>query len=530
MDHDVLIAGGGPVGMGLAIELGLRGIRVGVIERHERPQPIPKGQNLTQRTMEHMRRWGIEDAIRAAKTIPRGVGLGGLTAYGSLLGGYHYDWYKRAAVHAYYYAENERLPQYRTEQVLRARAGAIDGVDVRYGWSLTGLDQDADGVTAALANAEGETARLRAPFLVGCDGSGSTTRRAAAIGETRRDHDRLMALVVFRSPEFFDLVARFPDKQFYNVLHPDLDGYWMFFGMAEWGQTAFFHAPVPADTNRDNFDFAAYLHRAVGKEFALELDYVGFWELRIALADRYRAGRVFIAGDAAHSHPPYGGYGINTGLEDARNLGWKLAAHLKGWGGQALLDSYQAERRPVFASTATDFIERFIEEDRAFLRRYDPNTDRARFEAAWRERGACSATLGVSTYAPHYAGSPVVQAVAGATPSAVGTHDFAARPGCHLPPQRLGNGTTVDACLGAGFTFIDLAGEPAPDTLLDEAARLGIPLTIVSEPSPEARQAYGCQAILVRPDDFIAWTGDDAVGCAAQLARFVGRRSLRRHG
>ena len=128
------------------------------------------------------------------------------------------------------------------------------------------------------------------------------------------------------------------------------------------------------------------LTRAVGQPFALELDYVGLWDLRVAIANDYRKGRAFVAGDAAHSHPPYGCYGINTGFEDARNLGWKLAAVIQGWGDEALLDSYYAERRPVFASTARDFIERFITEDRAFLETYNPDRDRAAFEAAWHSR------------------------------------------------------------------------------------------------------------------------------------------------
>ena len=104
-------------------------------------------------------------------------------------------------------------------------------------------------------------------------------------------------------------------------------------------------------TTRDNFDFQAFLETAVGASIDLEFDYVGFWELRLSLADDYGKGRVFIAGDAAHSHPPYGGYGVNTGFEDARNLSWKLAACLQGWGDDRLLDSYGAERHPVFAST-----------------------------------------------------------------------------------------------------------------------------------------------------------------------------------
>ena len=121
-ETEVIIVGGGPVGFGLALELGLRGISCVVVERYVTPQPIPKGQNLTQRTMEHFRAWGLEKEVRAAAPIPVEFGIGGLTAYGSLLSEYHYDWYQRALVRPYYVCDNERLPQYSTEAALRARA------------------------------------------------------------------------------------------------------------------------------------------------------------------------------------------------------------------------------------------------------------------------------------------------------------------------------------------------------------------------------------------------------------------------
>ena len=156
------------------------------------------------------------------------------------------------------------------------------------------------------------------------------------------------------------------------MLHPDLKGYWQFFGRVDLGTTWFFHAPVPLGTTKDNFDFRRYLHEAAGAEFDVAFEHIGFWDLRFAIADSYRTGRVFIAGDAAHSHPPYGGYGINTGLEDARNLGWKLAAALQGWGGAGLLDSYGEERRPVFESTARDFIEKSIDTRPRFPGGFDP--------------------------------------------------------------------------------------------------------------------------------------------------------------
>ena len=150
------------------------------------------------------------------------------------------------------------------------------------------------------------------------------------------------------------------------------------------GEGFFFHAPVPRDASRETFDFLGLLREAAGFELQAEFDHVGFWDLRVLVAREYRKGRAFIAGDACHSHPPYGGFGLNTGLEDAVNLGWKLTAALEGWGGETLLDSYGEERRPIFVETGEAMIAGGIEADRAFLERYSPSKDRAEFEQAWK--------------------------------------------------------------------------------------------------------------------------------------------------
>ncbi|WP_458095713.1 FAD-dependent monooxygenase [Roseomonas sp. WA12] len=519
----VAIIGGGPVGMGLAIALGQRGIACTLVERHVSPQPIPKGQNLTQRTMEHMHLWGAETALRAARTIPKSYGIGGMTAYGTLLGDYHYDWLQRELVRPYYFTDNERLPQYATEAVLRARAAELPAVTTVYGWSAEAVEQDANGVRVTIAERNGPGRRiLRADYAVGCDGSRSTLREAAGITQTRSDHDRLMVLLVFRSTGLHELLSRFPGKSYYNVLHPDLAGYWQFFGRVDLGATWFFHAPVPAGTTKDNTDFRALLHRAAGAEFEVEFEHIGFWDLRFAIADSYRQGRLFVAGDAAHSHPPYGGYGINTGLEDAANLAWKLAAVLQGWGGPELLDSYDAERRPVFASTAGDFIERSINADRDFLAAFDPARDRAAFEAEWtaRQSGAKSE---VASFEPNYEGSPIV-AGAGGSPSAMGSHLFAARAGHHLAPQPLPSGRNVFESLGSGFTLLSTAPDSASAAKFRrEAAQRGIPLEVVLM-GDEARKAYEANTILVRPDQFVTWAGDGSEP-AALLARATGALS-----
>ena len=176
-ETDVVIIGGGPVGLGLAIELGQRGIRCIVAERYNQPQLIPKGQNLTQRTMEHFHFWGAEPQLRAARTIPPEYGIGGLTAYGSLLSNHHYDWLQRELVKPYYFKDNERLPQYETERVLRERVSEIACVETLYGWECQSITQNDTTTHVMLAERSGqEVKHIRAQYVVGCDGSRSKTR------------------------------------------------------------------------------------------------------------------------------------------------------------------------------------------------------------------------------------------------------------------------------------------------------------------------------------------------------------------
>ncbi|MDB5567323.1 MAG: Monooxygenase, FAD-binding protein [Tardiphaga sp.] len=520
----VVIVGGGPVGLGLAIELGQRGIRCLLVERYVSPQPIPKGQNLTQRTLEHFYFWGAEPELRAARTIPRDYGIGGMTSYGTLLSGYKYDWLQRELVRPYYFTDNERLPQYATEAVLRHRVSQLQSVETVYGWGAESLEQDAHGAQVVIAERKGDRRRVvQADYVVGCDGSRSLVREAAGITQTMSDHDRLMVLLVFRSTGLHKLLERFPNKSFYNVLHPDLKGYWQFFGRVDLGTTWFFHAPVPLGTTKDNFDFRSYLHLAVGEKFDVEFEHTGFWDLRVATADRYRKGRVFIAGDAAHSHPPYGGYGINTGLEDVANLGWKLAAALQGWAAPGLLDSYGEERRPVFASTARDFIEKAIESDKEFLAAFDPAIDKNAFEAEWLARSS-GARSEVNSFEPNYEGSSLVAGPPGSVCSAIGSHEFAARAGHHLAPRQLASGRNVFEELGTGFTLIDLgAAESAVAELKRTAEASGVPFRVVRDDSVESREFYKATLILVRPDQFIAWVSDDGAKVPADvISRAVG--------
>ncbi|MEC7494715.1 MAG: FAD-dependent monooxygenase [Pseudomonadota bacterium] len=527
---DVIIVGGGPVGIGLAIDLALQGVRTTVVERHDSIQRIPKGQNLTPRTGEHFRRWGVTEAIRAASPIPRNYGSGGIASYRTFMSDYHYEWFNRAKIVDYYAATNERLPQYETEAVLRARAAEFDTITLLTGWSFDTLDQDDDGVTVRISQTKGDSQlTLSARYLVGCDGARSPVRAAAGITRTTDPHDRLMALLVFHSRQLHEKLSAYGDKTIFNAINPEMNGYWQFLGRVDLDCNWFFHAPVPAGTTRDNFDFHAFLEKAVGEPIDVEFDYVGFWELRLSLADDYGKGRVFIAGDAAHSHPPYGGYGVNTGFEDVRNLSWKLTACLRGWGGDCLLDSYGAERHPVFASTRDDFIVRSIIEDRAFTEAHDPNRDLADFEKAWARRAAGDDSM-VTQYLPHYAGSPIVCGRSDARSGATGTHAFSALAGHHLSPPSLPDDAELWDQLGPGFTLMNLTGDTTmTDAFASAANAHDVPLKTLDLATAGLVDFYQADAILLRPDHFVAWAGSarqtDAESILDRATGRVGDRS-----
>jgi 2-polyprenyl-6-methoxyphenol hydroxylase-like FAD-dependent oxidoreductase len=525
--HQVVIIGGGPVGIALTVELGLRGISCALVERRLEPQLIPKGQNLTQRSMEHFHSWGVADGVRAVRMLPPEFPMSGIVAYRDLSNEYWYAPPLREIVNSYYFEPNERLPQYLVENVLRKRMAQLDTVDARFGWTTEKIEQDESGVRVTIAKEGGAREILEADYAVGCDGSHSTIRRQIGIERSGADFDQIMVLALFRSKELHEKLKRFPPRSTYRVLHPELKGYWQFFGRVDVGERWFFHSPVPANTTRDNYDFQGLLEKSAGFPFAADFDYVGFWDLRIAVAETYQVGRAFIAGDAAHSHPPYGGYGLNNGLDDVANLGWKLAAKLKGWGSDALLASYTEERRPIFKETGENFIEAGIQRDAVFLARYSPDKDRAEFERAWKDHAGAAAPR-VLTYEPHYEGSPIVFGPPGAASSASGSHTFKARAGHHLPPQLLSSGHNVFEELGPDFTLLAFDADDRSVQAFETAAKaLHVPLKIVRDSYGDGREAYEAKMILVRPDRYIAWTGPSAPGdTAALLGKVVGRTKV----
>jgi 2-polyprenyl-6-methoxyphenol hydroxylase-like FAD-dependent oxidoreductase len=519
--QQVIIVGGGPVGVALAVDLGLRGVTCTVVERHTEPQRIPKGQNLTQRTLEHFYFWGLIDEARGARVMPNKYPIGGVTAYKNMMSEYWFAPPGRELVQSYYYEENDRMPQYQLEAVLRDKMAMLPTVTGLFGHSAKRIAQDADGVRVTVVD-EGsphDESVLEADYVVGCDGGHSLVREQVGIERRGSDFDQKMLLAVFRSKDLHQAFERFPERTTYRAMDPELEGYWLFFGRVDVGEGWFFHAPVPLETTTDNYDFQALLNRAAGFEFNAEFEHVGFWDLKVAVADRYQAGRVFIAGDAAHSHPPYGGFGLNNGLEDVVNLGWKLAAKLEGWGGEALLESYSEERRPIFWETGEDFIAAGINADREFLGRYSPEQDRAEFEEAW---DAMAAKSRMSVYEPNYEGSSVVLGPDGGVCSAHGTHTFTARVGHHLPPVRLSSGRGVHEEFGTGFTLLAFGADDHAVSAFEQAAQsANVPLKVVRDSYGGGREAYEARMILVRPDQYVVWCADEAPGDAGSVMRTV---------
>jgi len=537
----VAIVGGGPSGLILAIELGRRGVSCVLLEEDATPPTLPKANATTSRTMEHYRRLGFAAEIRALglpEDYPQDI------AYFTRYTGYELARLpgrsRREAIAAREGADSRwptpeplhRVQQMYIEAILKTHAQRWPGADVRFGWRARKLEQREGGVTLEAEEVStGKIQRIDADYAVGCDGPRSLVRASLGIGYeglAREERDFMggkMLAVHIRSSALRELVPRawqyWAMNREQRALLNAIDGreLWVL------------HVQLP----RAGADPAVYaresLVKASGRDFPFEILGIAEWTAGFTLvAERFGAGRAFIAGDAAHLFTPTGGQGYNTSVDDASNLGWKLAAVCQGWGGPGLLASYESERRPIalrntrFARAMAESIGRI--ELPAEVEDAGPAGDAAR--AALGERLLRHAATEFEIPGIHlgvcYPDSPIV--LSDGTPAPPDDwHRYTpnAIPGARAPHIWLADGVSIFDRFGRDFTLVRFDASLDVRPIEAAALRRGVPLEILDISGDEARDLYARDLALVRPDHHIAWRGNALPGDAdALLARAVG--------
>ncbi|MFC0388832.1 FAD-dependent monooxygenase [Muricoccus vinaceus] len=531
-DPEVLIVGAGPVGLAAAIELGHRGVRCLVVERNDRVGYAPRAKTTNVRTREHLRRWGIADALRRASpihpdrpsTIIFATRMDGpeLARFEDALNG------TRARTNLYA-EEAQWVPQYVLEEVLRAHATSLPGVEVRFREELVSLGESDEAVACVIRDlASGATRHVRSAYVIGADGSRSAVR--GAIGARMTGAGALAANinVIFRAPGLAARGRHGPGIMYWmvNADVPSVLG-----PLDEAGLWSFIATRLPDGHDPAAIDPVELIRRGTGlPDLAVEILRTDPWVAQELIADRYATRRVFLAGDAAHLHPPFGGFGMNMGIGDGVDLGWKIAATLRGWGGPALLASYEAERRPVHQRTIAESVVNYglvgnhlvqpgLEEDGPLG------------EATRREVGAIIRmtkvrefmTLGL-VLGTHYGNSPLVVPDGSPAPAESATvYVPSARPGCRAPHLWLADGTSLFDHFGPGFTLLVTEGAAAAaGPFAAAAAARDLPLTVLAPGDPRLRPRYEAALCLIRPDGHVAWRGMSAEGAGAILDRARG--------
>lgn len=541
----VLIVGGGPCGLVLASELGRRGVSAILVDQKPSTAFNPQANATQARTMEHFRRLGFAEEIRSlGLPIDFPTDIAYFTRYA------HHELarfrlpsagqaVKRVKQLSGSWSAAElphRVSQKFVEQVLRRHAEKLPGISINYGWRLVRFAEDASGIHALIERvADGKTKTVDASYLVGADGPRSAVRQALGIAylgdqEIVRDFfGGRMHAVYLRAPDFYRVVPHPP--AWMNVTFNRERRAFM---AAVDGKGEFaFHTQLRPHENEDEItpDRAAAMFRAaVGVPIDIEILSHGTWTAGFALvAERFQHGRVFVAGDAAHLFTPTGGLGYNTAVEDAVNLGWKLASVVRGQAGAGLLKSYEAERQPI-AIRNTGFAKKFADSIGTFMPAPEIEDDTAEGRRTRREAGDYLATHGKAefdipgiTFGSRYDGSPVIFDDGTAPPrDDANVYVPSAKPGGRAPHLWLSDGNSLYDSFGFDWTLLQFSDEAKGDGLIAAAARAGIDLKVVQVRAEGARDLYGSDLVLVRPDQIVAWRSNGAADPEAILNRALG--------
>ena len=521
IETPVLIVGGGPIGLALAADLGRRGVPTLLVEKSDNTIGPAKMLEVSVRTMELCRTLGVVDEVRnwgfpfdypfdnAFVTDMQGYEIGRLSA--PSLGEQRSSEFSPE--------RGMMCPQTWFDPILQKHARSFPHVTIRHRVKLERFVQDEDGVTATLTDqTNGAAEHVRAKYLIGCDGFVSTVRDALGI-EVRGEHHIDWSMNVYlRIPDFFSYHDKKPAIRYVYV---GPEGTWSFITLVD-GKDLWRLQFVGVDENKlQSLDIAALVRRAMGREVHYTIEDKTLWVRKRTVADRFSAGRVFLAGDSAHAHPPNGGLGMNTGIQDAFDLAWKLAATLQGWGGPALLDSYDLERRPACVRANDVSLQNYRRllsaEQSAGILAPTPAGDatrRAIGERLVEENRKTWQPVGVHLgYIYHP--SPIVVPDGGAQPE---DDTFGYRPtafpGSRAPHVWLQPGRSTLDLFGDGFTLLNFTGQ-STQAFEAAAAQRGVPLTVHRIEHPGAQALYDRPLVLVRPDGHVAWRGDGAADAPA---------------
>lgn len=496
----VIIIGAGPIGLGLACDLGQRGVDCVLIERRSGAIDVPKQSMVSARNMEFCRRWGVAQAVRTA-VWPDSHSRDFIyleNMRGQELLRFKVPPYKERDRNDFTPEAACPCPQIYFDPILGNHLRKFPNVTLAYNTRLDGFAQDDAGVSAQVTDIPTGAARtLRARYLVGCDGPSGVVREALGIGVEGLGAIAHSVNLFFHSAD----LATTHDKgwaRFYRVV--DETGCWAELipidGKELWRLTVF-------DEPLSKADPVFLLDKLAGGTFAYEMLNVSPWERRDYVAKSYGQGCIFIAGDTAHECSPTGGIGMHTGLEEAVNLGWKLAAMIDGWGGPALLDSYEIERRPI-AVRNVGLATRSFNAIAAI-----PGWHKE--QAGWQANPAWLSVPEHMKLLYCYENSPIC--VPDGSPAlVVDPKQFVptTRPGTRAPHAWLSEERSTLDLFGDGFVLLRLGANP-PDTarLLDAAAAQAVPLHQVAIANPEVAALYETRLVLVRPDGHVAWRGNE---------------------